>query len=97
MDEQPLFGDRDGETYDHDQDYVRLNKQQLRAYHAMKDGHWHTLPGLAAEMGDGEASISARLRDFRKAEFGGHIVHRIRGHGGVFFYKLRWNDLQPRP
>jgi uracil-DNA glycosylase family 4 len=86
--DDPPSGDRDGVTYDHDQDYVRLNQQATDVWRAMRDGHWHTLHGLSATTGHPEASISARLRDFRKSDFGSHEVHRERIESGLFHYRL---------
>ena len=82
-------GDRDGVTYDHQADYLRLNAQHRRVYHAMKNGAWWTLADLAKVTDDPEASISARLRDFRKKKFGSWIVDRRRWQGcGMFEYRL---------
>lgn len=89
--------DRDGETYEKSKDYARLNAQHLRVYEAMKDERWMTLRGIADLTGDPEASISARLRDFRKPRFGGHIVLRDRDDGGRWWYRLFWNPDVPRP
>jgi hypothetical protein len=50
-----------------------------------------TLQDIARETGDPEASISARLRDLRKPQFGGHTVERIRtgeGKRGLFLYRV---------
>jgi hypothetical protein len=45
---------------------------------------------LEAATGDRWASISARLRDFRKAMHGGHTVERerVKDGGGTFRYRL---------
>lgn len=62
-------------------DYERLNDQSRRVYDAIWDGQWRTLREIADITGDPEASISARLRDFRKTEFGTHTVERRRRGG----------------
>lgn len=80
--------DFDGETYDHDRDCDRLNAQCLRVWNVMRDHAWHTLPGISAKTGDPEASISARLRDFRKPRFGGYIVERRYVADGLWEYRL---------
>jgi hypothetical protein len=81
----------DGADYSPKHDQVRLAKQTLRVFSAMKDGKWRTLGEIAALTGDPEASISARLRDLRKERFGGHTVNRRnrgeRSHG-LFEYQL---------
>lgn len=79
---------RDGVTYDHARDGVRLNEQQQRVWDCMKDGAWRTLGQIAAVTGDPEASISARLRDFRKKRLGEHGVGRHHIGHGLFAYRL---------
>ena len=81
------IGHRDGETYEARFDYERLNKQSRRVYNCMRDGMWRKLSDIAQATGDPEASISARLRDFRKRRFGGLIVERRRAQG-TWFYRL---------
>ncbi len=54
-------------------------------------GWWWTLREISQHTGDPEASISARLRDLRKARFGAHTVNRRRRGDptkGVFEYQL---------
>ena len=70
-----MFG---GETFDPAQDEDRLRKQFIQVWNAMSDGKWHTLRELSAKTGHPEASVSARIRDFRKEKFGGHMVARRR-------------------
>lgn len=85
---QPEFG---GVTFEPDFDRDRLKKQLRRTYNVMKDGQWRTLIEIAQETGDQTQSISARLRDFRKAKFGGHEVNRRRRgepKDGIFEYQL---------
>lgn len=97
-DQGVLFGDRDGKTFDPALDRARLNAQHKRVYRVMADEGWHTLAAVAAATGDPEASVSARLRDFRKARFGGHLVHRKRIRDtGLWVYRLTWNPDIPRP
>lgn len=85
-----LIGDRDGETYEAEFDYTRLNKQMLAVYNVIKDGQWHTLGGIADVSGAPEASVSARLRDLRKPRFGGLIIERKRlpSLPGLWLYRL---------
>jgi hypothetical protein len=92
-----LTGSRDGATFA-EEDRKRLNKQALRVYAVMRDEQYHSLQTIAERTGDPEASISARLRDLRKAKFGGHSVMRRRiPETGVWMYRLVWNDDYPRP
>ena len=85
---QPIEGYRDGATFDDIRDRVRLNRQAQVVWDTMKDGRWRTLAQISAETGEPEASISARLRDFRKPRFGGHIVHRDYVTDGLWRYRL---------
>lgn len=79
---------RDGDTYDHDRDGARLNRQAQAVYALMKDGEWRTLLGIAALLDEPEASVSARLRDLRKEKFGSHIVERRYIADGVWQYRV---------
>lgn len=97
MTDRLFQGDRGGYTYDTITDYVRLNKQHARVYRIMQDGAWHDLREVSAKTGDPEASVSARLRDFRKERFGSHTVERKHIHGGRWLYRLIWNEAVPRP
>lgn len=81
----------DGVTFNEKYDQKRLGGQLGRVYEAMLDNNWHSLDELVARCGGTHASISARLRDLRKARFGGHCVERRRVGDparGIFQYKL---------
>lgn len=88
----PPFG---GRTYDPAADGQRLKGQLARVLDVMKDGEWRTLRQIADATGDPEASVSARLRDFRKQPFGGHELdsERLAPIGirtrGTWRYRLR--------
>lgn len=58
-----------GSTFDTKLDADRLNGQQKRVHDAIIDGEWRSLREIAAITDDPEASISARLRDFRNDEY----------------------------
>ena len=92
-----LEGHRDGSTFDADRDLIRLNAQHKRVYWAMADNQWHSLSSIAEVTNDPEASISARLRDFRKKKFGRHIVLRRHVERGLWIYRLYWNPNVPIP
>ena len=79
---------RDGATYDHARDGLRLAAQHQRVLAWMSDGRWHTLRELAQLTGDPEASISARLRDLRKPRFGAYQVVREYVERGLYRYRL---------
>ena len=89
-----IEGHRDGETYVRSFDYARLNRQARVVWDVMDDSKWRTLREIADSCSEPEASISARLRDFRKEKFGGHDVERRRrggGEKGLFEYRLLAN------
>lgn len=94
--ETQLQFDFDGATYSPTLDGVRLGKQALAVFGLMRDGKWRTLREIRDSIGSGsEAGVSARLRDFRKAKFGGHTVNRQRrglAEDGVFEYQLITKD-----
>lgn len=81
----------DGATYEPEHDHERLGAQALRVWTIVSDGQWRTLAELETLTGDPQASISARLRDFRKPAFGGHAIERRRrgeAERGLFEYRL---------
>lgn len=78
----------DGATYDPEKDHKRLRGQLERVYSLMQDNRWRTLSQIADEAGGSEASISARLRDLRKEQYGGHVIERERVSGGLFRYRM---------
>jgi len=84
----PADGHRDGETYNAEFDYDRLNRQMKRVWSVMADEKWHTLYEIGRITSEPEASISARIRDLRKAKFGGHIVERRYLGDGTWEYRL---------
>lgn len=88
----PPDSDRHGQTYAREFDFERLNAQQRRVFDVVADTEWRTLAQIAQATGDPEASVSARLRDLRKPEFGGLNIERRRRAGsesrGVWEYRL---------
>ena len=82
----------DGVTYNR-QDGPRLWTQLEAVRHLMSDGQWRTLHQIQDALWWGygssasEAGVSARLRDLRKAKFGGYVVDRRR-FGGLWEYRV---------
>lgn len=74
-----------GETFDREIDGPAIGHQLERTLKLMKDGVWRSLPEIARLTGDPESSISARLRDLRKARFGAYTVDRRRRAGGRLY------------
>lgn len=78
-----------GQTYDYEKDCKRLTGQLQRVREAMKSGEWFTLSKLQGIVGGSEAGISARIRDLRKASFGGYNVERRRvAESGLWEYRI---------
>ena len=88
MNDLPLFA-FGGKTYNAGRDGSRL-RAQLRAVRAfMMDGQWHTLAEISAATGYPEGSVSARVRDLRKVQFGSYDVQSRRVEGGNGLWKYR--------
>ncbi len=85
-----LSGDRDGATFSHKFDYERLNRQMRRVYDVVADGQWRSLRMISELAEAPEASVSARLRDLRKPQFGAFVVERTRDPflPGLWLYRL---------
>lgn len=63
--------------------------QLLAVLMAMLDGEWRTLEQVSRITGAPEASVSARLRDLRKAALGAWRVERERARSsGPFWYRV---------
>jgi hypothetical protein len=84
-----------GGTFDEGEDGDRLRRQLAAVWAVVSDGRWYTLSYISHEVDAPEASVSARLRDFRKLKFGGHKVDRQRvpNGNGLHRYRLRKNTL----
>ena len=80
--------ERGGGTFDAGRDGDRLNRQHAEVYALMRDGQWRTLWEISRTTGHPEASVSARLRDFRKPKHGGHVVERRYLDNGLWRYRL---------
>ena len=84
-----------GSDYSPKFDNIRLSKQILRVFDAMKDSQWRTLGEIESITGDPQASLSAQLRNLRKQRFGSHEVFKqIRGErkDGLYEYRLVINN-----
>lgn len=83
---QPTFFD--GRTFSAPRDGERLAKHLDKVKAFMLDGEWRTLAEIASQVGCSEASASARLRDLRKARFGGYVVEREYVANGLWQYRV---------
>jgi hypothetical protein len=80
-----------GEIFDHTLPHARdLDNGKLRdrVFDYMSDGKWHTLADLSFACNGSEASCSARVRDFRKAQYGEHFVDRKHVGNRLYMYRL---------
>lgn len=78
----------DGSTYSAPDDHTRLRGQLWRVFQLMSDGRWRTLAEIAEDAGGSEASVSARLRDLRKEQYGARDIRRERVSGGLWKYRM---------
>ena len=81
----------EGATFDVAEDSDRLSRQLDAVRRLMGDGQWRTLAEVALEAGytvAAVASVSARLRDLRKARWGRHVVERRRRCAGLWEYRF---------
>lgn len=72
-------------------DEPRLTSLRDRVHAIMCDAQWRTLAEIQAQTGGSETGVSAKLRDLRKPQFGGHHVDaRRRGNArdGLWEYRL---------
>ena len=85
----PLFdAEFDGADYQDERDRPRLTGQIERVFNRVKDGKWHTVEAIAKATGDPQTSVSAQLRNLRKAKFGGYNVEREHIEDGLYWYRL---------
>lgn len=92
-----IDGPRDGATFDSIVDMDRLNGQAKRVWDALRDGRWHTLADLAAKSQSPEASVSARMRDFRKPEYGNQPLEARRSPSNSNLWEYRLDLPAPAP
>lgn len=78
-----------GETFEEPDDGKRLRRQLNAVRTYMEVGWWRTLREVANAVGAPEASVSARLRDLRKAKHGGYTIERRRVPGGNGLHEYR--------
>ena len=76
------------------------NSQLGAVLRLMDDGEFRTLESISVTVGAPEASVSARLRDLRKSQFGGFNVtrrSRTRYVGGRFRTVFEYAIVTPEP
>jgi hypothetical protein len=71
------------------EDGPHLNPQLDAVWQAVRDGAWRGLEEIAALAECPPASASARLRDLRKAQFGGWDVERAYAGNKSWRYRVR--------
>ena len=76
-----------------DPDAPRFTSIRAEIAHLMSDGAWWTLTGLRDKLGRGsDSTISAKLRDLRKAYYGWYVIESEpvkRKSGGISHYRYR--------
>lgn len=78
-----------GTTFDPAKDGKRLGRQLAAVRDLMVEyGLWLSLAQIEDCTGYPQASISARLRDLRKEQFGGFRVQRRRRSAGTWEYRV---------
>lgn len=85
----------DGSTFDATRDQSRLTAQLDAVRRLMIDGSWRTLAQIEQATGHPQASVSARLRDLRKPQFGRWTVERKYITRGQWAYRLRHDGRLP--
>jgi hypothetical protein len=78
-----------GATYDEKRDGDRLKAQLSRVRSHMLRNSWQTLDQISEATGDPPASVSARLRDLRKQQFGAYTIEREYGSRGLWRYRIK--------
>ncbi len=86
--EQPELTPIHGETFSEERDGERLRKQMDAVKAIMMDREWHTISELAEKVKGSDAGVSARIRDLRKRQHGGHQVERQYVHRGLWQYRV---------
>lgn len=67
---------------------ARENAQLEAVWQAMRDGAWRSVEEIAALVECKPASVSARLRDLRKPQYGGWTVERAYVGTGLWRYRV---------
>lgn len=70
---------------------ARLKTQAQRVFFLMQDNAWWTLSDIANTLNISESGASARLRDFRKPQWGSHTVLCEKWRGNLCKYRLITN------
>lgn len=87
-------GQFDGATYNPALDERRLRRLLGRVFDVLARGEWITLVQLSREVRGMTASVSARIRDLKKAKHGRWLVDKRRrsGRSGIWEYRMRNAD-----
>jgi hypothetical protein len=69
----------------------RSDRQRWAVMRVMSHREWLTLEEIAERIGAPIQSVSARVRDLRKAQYGGHTVDKALDSPGLWRYRLTLN------
>lgn len=86
----------DGATYEAELDGAALSSLMDRVFHIMLRGAWVTTSKLVKQVGSDAASVSARIRDLRKPQFGAYRVEARRHpdkERRVWQYRMKLDKL----
>ena len=72
---------------------ARISRPQI-LFNLMKGGEWFTLQQLTELVGGSESGVSAAVRRFRRARYGGHTVNKQKISKNLFQYQLIPNKHQ---
>lgn len=78
-----------GATYNEQRDGSRLKAQLERVRSYLLSHVWVTLREVAEATGDPESSVSARIRDLRKTQFGAYTIDREYVSRGLWRYRIK--------
>ena len=86
---------RRGQTCDQVKDGERLDRLLDRVRNVLSDGKRHRLAELARATRGSEAGVSARIRELRLPEHGGHTINKrlVEGESGLWEYRMEVNDV----
>ena len=77
-------------------DGVKLKGKMLLLFEMMKSGQWVTSEPVMRRIDCKEAAATARIRDLRKPQYGGHTVN-TELRGGVWHYQLETESKELVP
>ena len=79
----------------HEEQQDRARDQLFRVWNYLRNHTWVRVPEMAEALGISQTGAASRIRDLRKAKYGGHIVlRRFLGHG-IYEFSLGSGAVVP--